>query len=146
VMICAAILVGLLVGLLSIYVYCFDLQETAKNTTLALNAARGKLEEIKSSAFTAIQPAYYNNGNGQIFSLLPALNGIFKVTLTGTDPANPGYVTGSNKNLIDLRIAACWKQRGGRIVGSAAVDGAGNLTNCAASPVELVTSIANKGA
>lgn len=142
VMICAAILVGLLVGLISIYVYCFDLQETARNTSLALNAARARLEEIKNSAFKTIQPAYYNNGNGQMISLLPAFNGALRVTLPGTDR---GYVWGSNQNLIDLRVVACWRQKGGRIVGTATLDGTGNFTNCTDSPVELVTSIANKG-
>lgn len=141
IMFAMAILVGLLVGLLSVFVYCFDLQETSRNTTIALNEARAKLEEIRDSGFDGIQPTYYNSGNGQIFSLLPALNGILKVTLTGTDI---GYVLGSNRNLIDVRIVSCWRQKGGRIIGNATFDASGNMTNCTGSPVELVTSISKR--
>lgn len=130
VMICAGILVGLFVGLISIYLYCFDLQETARNTSLALNAARARIEQIKTADFDDIE-----DFNGQIVQLAEPV-GVLRI---GAED-----VTGSNNNLIDIRVVACWRQKGGRIVGTAALDGNGNFTDCTDSPVELNTAISRK--
>ena len=150
VMICAAILVGLLVGLISIYVYCFDLQETARNTSLALNETRARLEEIKNSNFAAIE-TNYNVPRAPLGATSVTIINLTSIPTGGIIRIEAGFVTGSSNNLIDLRIVACWRQKGGRIVGEAVFNGT-NLVptdldgdTIIESPVELVTSIANKG-
>jgi len=143
VMLCAAILVGLFVGLISIYIYSFDLQETARNTSLALNEGRAKLEEIKTvslSNFSGIVSIY----DGKTYNLTSIPIGQMRTEAT--------LVNGSNGNLIDLRIVACWRQKGGRIIGEATINnatGAFTLTDLDSdgkidSPVELLTAISNK--
>lgn len=138
VMICTGILITLFVSLISIYFYCFDMQENARNTSFVLNNARAKLEEIKNSNFDAIVTTY--NG-GVFFTTLPS--GAMRTEAT--------VVVGSNGNLIDLRIVACWRQRAGRIIGEdrdldgqldAGEDANGN--GKLDSPVELNTSISKK--
>lgn len=132
IMIAMAILVGLSVGLLSVFVYCFDLQETSRNTTIALNGARAKIEEIRDSSFDAIIATY----NGQISNL---------TTPSGKMRTEASYVSGSSSNnLIDIRVVVCWRQKGGRIIGNATLDILGNMTDCTGSPVELVTSISKR--
>lgn len=137
VMLGAALLAGLLVGLVSLYVYGFDLQETSKNTNIALNAARAKLEEIRSYAtqdsyanFTQVVNTYNNKTYN-----IAGLDGIMK-----TEAA---YV-GSGSELIDVNATACWRQRAGRIIGNATINGTGNFTDCTASPVGLSTAISNR--
>jgi len=125
-----AILTGLLVGLLNVFIYCFDLQETSRNTAIVLNQARAKIEEIRNTGFSAIVATY----NGNVSSLTTPYGKI------RTEAIN---VPGSNGNLIDIRVLACWRQKGGRIIGNATFT-AGNMTNCLASPVELVTAISNR--
>lgn len=135
----AMILVGLLVGLISLYIYCFDLQETARNTSIALNAARGKLEEIKNSDFDSIESAY----DGAVFDLNE---------LPGAKMRTEATPVGGSDLLLDLRVVVCWRQKGGRIIGEDTVNLNGqldsgedaNVNNRLDSPVELVTSIAKK--
>ena len=136
IMFATVILVGLLLGLMSVFIYCFDLQETSRNTTIALNEARAKIEEIRNSSFDGIIVNY----GGKIFPLV-SLDGKMRTETPGGDA---GYVIGSYKNLIDIRVVVCWKQKDGRIIGNAAFDGSGNMTDCTGSPVELVTSISKR--
>lgn len=129
IMLSVVVLVSLLVGLMGIYIYCFELQETANNTTIALNQARAKLEEIRNSGFDSII-TNYNNKTWP----LSALDGRMRTEATSV-------VTGS---LIDIRVVVCWRQKGGRIIGSATFDANRNFTNCTNSPVELVTSLSKR--
>lgn len=142
VMIGAGILAGLFVGLMSIYFYCFDLQETARNTSLALNEVRTRLEEIKNSDFAVIVNTYTPTSD----PLPPSVTNINLTSIPtgGIMRIEAGFVTGSSETLIDLRIVACWRQKGGRIVGTATLDGNRNFTDCTNSPVELATSISNR--
>lgn len=137
VMLCMTVLVGVLAGLLSLYIYSFDLQETSANISKALFQVRAKLEEIRGSTFANI----ITNYNNKTFNLTD-LNGIMLTQAT--------YAAGTS-DLIDIRIIACWSQKGGRIIGEDKdldgqldigedADGDGILD----SPVELITSIAYK--
>lgn len=137
VLVCMALLLGLFFGGMSIYVYCFELQETARNTNGALNDVRAKLEEIRNSNFDSIVTTY----NAKVFNL-SAINGKIRTEAL--------FVTGSNNNLIDIRVVACWRQKGGRIIGEGKIDGAGvvfsdlNGNGKIESLVELVTAISKK--
>ncbi len=138
VLLCMSLLLGLFLGGMSIYVYCFELQETTRNTNSVLNDVRAKLEEIRNSSFSSIVTTY----SSKVFNL-SAINGKMR-----TEAA---YVTGSSNNLIDIRVVACWRQKGGRIIGEGKVDGLGNLVfsdlnsnGKIESPVELVTAISKK--
>lgn len=92
---------------LSVINYSLELQETNRNLVIATNSARQKIEEIRNTSFDSII-ATYNDGPSRIFT--PAgLDGRGRITAS--------YVTGSNNNLIDVRIAICWRQKGGRIIG-----------------------------
>ena len=138
VMACTAILVGALVSLMSLYVYCFELQETSINMPNALFQIRAKLEEIRSSSFSTIVANY----NQKTYSL-NVLNGKMYVEAS--------YVNGTGNNLIDIRIIAGWVQKGGRIIGEGRLDTSGNFVfydlnsnGKYESPLELLTSIANR--
>jgi type II secretory pathway pseudopilin PulG len=152
VIISVAIITGVLVGLLSLSLYCLDLQETANNTTIALNEARKKIEDLKSQYFNSLIPAGQNSQE-QILDLKTdlklKLEGKMRVELEYAKNIDNTY----NRNLIDLRLLVCWKQRGGRVIGEdknlngrldtdTGEDQNGNEK--LDSPVEIVTAISNK--
>ena len=142
VLLCMALLLGLFLGGMNVYVYCFELQETSRNTNNALNDVRSKLEDIRNADFGSIVGTY----NGKIYDL-SKVNGI----VIGKMKTEAAYVTGSNNNLIDIRVVACWRQKGGRIIGEGKIDGLGNFflsdlngNGKIDSPVELVTAVSKK--
>jgi len=142
ILLCMALLLVLFLGSMNVYVYCFELQETARNTSNALNDVRSKLEDIRNSDFDAIVATY----NAQVVDL-SKVNGI----VIGKMKTEAAYVTGSNNNLIDIRAVACWRQKGGRIIGEGKIDGSGNFVlsdlngnGKIDSPVELVTAVSKK--
>lgn len=142
VLIASVIIVVAILAILSTLIHCFDLQETSKNLGLAMSVARAKIEEMRNADFTTLIVNY---------------NGPFEVTgLNGKGRVDASYVAGSNNNLIDVRIAICWRQKGGRIIGEdngaglgipldgilhndEDADGDGEID----SPCTVVTSIAN---
>lgn len=145
VMITMVVLIGLLVGLLSLSIYSFDLQETGRNITVASNRARTKLEEIRdypnSSDTAKFEDILSFNGQKTTLTLAAdGLEGLMQVDIPGGT-----YVTGSSNSLIDVNVVVCWKQKGGRIVGTASIDPtSGAFTDCTGSPVQLATSISKK--
>lgn len=141
VLFCAAILTGLFVGVMSVYICCFNLQENSRNTNIVLNQARAKLEEIKNTQFVNIKATY----NGKVFSL-DAINGKIR-----TEVDNVLDTDGSVMDLLDIRLVACWRQKDGSIMGEGKIDGFGNLVfsdlngnGKIESPIELVTAISKK--
>jgi prepilin-type N-terminal cleavage/methylation domain-containing protein len=133
-MFAAAVIVVTLAGLLSTYVTCLELNETAKNTNLALSIAQRVMEEIRSTTFTSIFSTY--NGYG--------------FTVSGmASNASYGYVTVNNTNatLLNVTIGVCWKEKSSRIIGECgdvggvfAFNGSGVLD----SPVQLATLMAQR--
>src|SRR3989338_3280502 len=80
VLIAIGILTVVVVGLLQLFVYCSRLAEAAGNTTLAINEAQNKMEEIRSHDFNAIAVDYASGGTpGDTFALT-SLNGTGAVT------------------------------------------------------------------
>lgn len=143
VLIATVVLTGAILAILSTLIQCSNLQETSKNLGLAINAARGEIEEMRNADFTTLIVNY---------------NGPFEVTgLNGKGCVDASYVAGSNNNLVGVRIAICWRQKGGRIIGEdngagggTALDGILHANEDADgdgeidSPCVVDTSIANK--
>lgn len=152
VMLCVAILVGLLVGLISLYVYCFDLQETSSNTSNALFQMQAKLEEIKNADFAQI--VTYDE---QTYDLMGTNSQpIGQIYVEVSDCQYPLGADAQNCQLYNLRIIAGWVQRAGRIIGEGKVDSEsgkfvfdddkpyGDGDGILESTAELNTSIAKK--
>ncbi|MBI5873880.1 MAG: prepilin-type N-terminal cleavage/methylation domain-containing protein [Candidatus Omnitrophica bacterium] len=136
-MIAAAIIIVALAGLLSTYVACFELNETTRNTNLALNAAQKAMEEIRSSTFSGIASAY--NGYNFAVSGMAVNKSVGRVYVDSTDPS-----------LLNITIGVCWEQKGDKIIGECQeVSGAlvfsdANSNNVLDSPVELSTLMAQR--
>ncbi len=103
-MLSAAILIVAIGGLLSAYVLCFHLTETAKNTTLATNAIQFKLEEIRDTDFDDIITDYDNTTFAVSgFSSGQAIGSITVESIT-TD-------------ILRVTVSVCWRQSGNRVMG-----------------------------
>ncbi len=153
VLLCMGLLLGLFMSVINVYLYCFNLQETSRKTTIALNEAQAKLEEIKNLVSDLNDDMYIDNFenivvnyDGEILDL-PSINGkIMTEANYVTDVNDP-----DNLNLVMVRVVVCWRQKGGRIIGEAKIDGADNLVfsdldadGTIESPVELITAISCK--
>ncbi len=114
-LIAVAIAVVVLGSLLSLANYSLDLEDTNRNLAAAFNAARGKAEEIRNTSFDSIIATF----NNQVFDPSGFTAGEAKGRVTAA------IVTGSDNNLIDTRVAVCWRQRGGRIMGEDNGNGGG---------------------
>lgn len=155
VLLCMALLTGLFVGGMNVYIYCFNMHETSRNSIIALNEARSQIESIKNLLADLNNPEYSNNFlsivpnyNGQT-AALTSMDGIMRTEASYVDEAHIG------KKLILLRVVVAWRQKGGRIIGEAKdapppgavlglvfsdLDGDGKIE----SPVELVTAVNSK--
>ena len=130
------VLVIALTGLLSAYVGCFNLNENARNLTVATNAAQQRMEEIRNTPFDSISTTF-NDAQFSISNWLSTQDYIAKTYIT-TIQAN---------QLLQATTVVCWREKGARIIGDA-VDSGGSLiqpngasTN---SPCSLVTYIARR--
>lgn len=138
------ILTSLLIGILSLLIYCINLQDNSQNTTRVANQMREKLEEIKAMDFAVLASTYATTQTVN----LNGVNGSMRIEIL-RDGGNL-YVTGSNNNLMNIRIVAGWIQKGGRIIGEG-INSGGNFTfsdlNSNAvieSPLEFVTAVAKR--
>jgi prepilin-type N-terminal cleavage/methylation domain-containing protein len=110
-MISLFIMLIVFVGLLSIVNYSLELQESSKNITIAINAVRQRIEEIRYTPFNNII-SLYNNTPSNIFNITE-LNGRGRTTIIRAT-----YVNGTdNPNLLNVRAVICWRQKNGRIIG-----------------------------
>ena len=139
VMFAALVMVALLVGVLSLYTSCLNLQETAKNSFRASFQLSSKIEEIKGTSFNGIS-AYNNNRT--------ALNGLDGEMLVEVNPSPES----TNGDLLEVRVIAGWTQKGGSRIGEYGpnpdnsnqvelfdMNGNGTIE----SPYELITDIGN---
>lgn len=90
-----------IVGILYSYVKCLELQDLGRNTSIATQAVRNKMENIKNSTFATLFATYNNT------------------TFTAANINGRGvvYVNNSNVNLPQIKIVFCWKQPNGRLIG-----------------------------
>jgi prepilin-type N-terminal cleavage/methylation domain-containing protein len=141
-----AILVTLLVGVMSLLVYCMNLQDTSRNTALVINQMREKLEEIKALDFDTVISTYQNK---PLTVALNGINGQVRIEII-KDQFNNIYVAGSNNSLINMRVIAGWVQRAGRTIGEGTVVGSNfilsdtNSNGVIDSPLELITAVCRK--
>jgi hypothetical protein len=135
VMLAAAFLIIVLGGLLATYISCFELISTSRNLTLAVNAARGKVEEIRDYSFNQIYSDYDNT--------------TFTVNeMSAGNSRGVVYVDNTNPDLLQVIVSVCWRQRANRIIGED-LDLDGNLdtgedtnpNNMIDSPAQLITLI-----
>ena len=139
VMFAALVMVALLVGVLSLYTSCLNLQETAKNSFRASFQLSSKIEEIKGTSFNGIS-AYNNNRT--------ALNGLDGEMLVEVNPSPES----TNGDLLEVRVIAGWTQKDGSRSGEYGpnpdnsdqvelfdMNGNGTIE----SPYELITDIGN---
>lgn len=104
VLIASTLLVVALCGLLGAYVLCYNLIETARNTTLATNAVQLKLEEIRDHNFYDIEADYDSTSFTVIgFSAQNARGAIAVQPVTS--------------DLLRVTVSVSWRQRGNRIIG-----------------------------
>lgn len=118
----AAIMSGVLVGILSLFVYCFNLQETSRNKSSALFQMRGKLEELRSMDFddlitfvalnyTASNDIAFNGSQGYYYQEFP-LESVGQAGVVRVEVAAPSENQDFNDAvLLDLRAISGWKQK-----------------------------------
>ena len=133
----SVILVVAIVGLLAAFGNCFTINEGARNLTIAMNNAQGKIEEIRNLTFD--QVAAQDGANFEI------------IELPDNDSEGIVEINTNNPNLLTVTITVCWRQKGGRIFGedtnlNGALDTGEdtNGNNVLDSPAQLVTLIASR--
>ncbi|MBI5149865.1 MAG: prepilin-type N-terminal cleavage/methylation domain-containing protein [Candidatus Omnitrophica bacterium] len=105
VLIAVGLLAIVIVGLLQLFVYCSRLAEDAGNTTLAINEAQNKMEEIRNHDFDAITADYASGGTpGNTFTLT-SLNGTGAITISPV---------GGDPQLLQMQIVVNWQNKNGR--------------------------------
>lgn len=110
VLIAIGILAVVIVGLLQLFVYCSRLAETAGNTTLAINEAQNKIEEIRNHDFSTLATDYASGGTpGNTFAL---------TSLTGTGTVTTSQVGGSSE-LLQIQVDVNWQNKSGRSLSTA---------------------------
>lgn len=130
-----AILIVAISSILITYLACFVLVDTVRDINIAIGAAQGLVEEIRSTPFTDIVTEY--NGLNFTVNDIPSSRGVV-------------YVDDANPELLEVTVSVCWRHRN-RIIGEDSnlngvldtgedVNGNGIID----SPVELTTRIANR--
>ena len=105
VLITIGILTVVIVGLLQLFVYCSNLAEAAGNTTLGINEAQNKMEEIHNHNFSTVAVDYASGGTpGNTFTL---------TSLTGTGTVTISQFGGSS-SLLQTQISVSWQNKNGR--------------------------------
>jgi hypothetical protein len=97
-------------GILALYINCINLSELSKNTTIAVNAAQAKIEEIRNYPFDTITVYGPGGSRGNAFTI-------------------PNWLSSSNHQgaierteivatqLYEFRVTVSWRERSGRIIG-----------------------------
>jgi len=156
-MIAALVLVTILVGLLASYVTCFDLNETNRNTTSALNAAQEKMAEIRNWNFDTVCSDFNTDPDNKftVFGM-PAgesMGVVYAYVDTEYNTCPGGFNCTCNYDILRVVISVCWRQKGGRVIGEdtnldGVLDvGAGEDTNGNGqidSPVQLISFVTSQ--
>lgn len=105
ILVAVGILAVVIVGLLQLFVYCSTLAEAAGNTTIAVNKAQNKMEEIRTHDFDSIATDYASGGTpGNTFAL---------TSPNGTGTIATSQVGGSSE-LLQIQIDVNWQNKNGR--------------------------------
>lgn len=140
VMFAAMVMVALLVGVLSLYASCLNLQETAKNSFRASFQLKSKMEEIIGASFNNITSVYNNTRTD-----LDGLDGQMLVEVSQSPESTGG-------DLLEVRVIAGWTQKGAGRIGEYGPNPGNNNTvelydvdgvDGIESPYELIADIGN---
>ena len=101
IMVATVIMLLTIAGILTSFLRCLELQEMARNQSMAVKASKSKLEEMNNTVFNQIK-ANFNN---------------VTFTANGLNGIGVSYVNDANPNLLLIRISFCWRQANGRVVG-----------------------------
>jgi len=133
-MIASAILMFIMIGMLSTYIACFELNEFSRSLTLVNNGLQAKMETLRETPFDSLLSLDGTNFSISGFSTTDA-KGVIDVYYT------------TYSDLIYVRLVGCWRQKSGRVIGedknlngsldSGEDDGDGVLE----SPAEIITLI-----
>lgn len=119
-MLAAAILAFVLVGLLVVFINCILLNESNRNFILAYSALQAQMEEIKNTT--------------NLDSLDALNNTAFSLSGFPTGTSQGWIVVNGTDRLRTVTIFACFMSRN-RLIGD-------SVTNCQNSPARLITRIA----
>ena len=100
-LVASAILIITIVGILISYIRSLELAEMSRNSSVAINASRSQIEQMKNTDFTLVS----TNFNNVTF------------TVPGFSGMGVSYVTAVSANLAQVTATFCWRQRNGRVVG-----------------------------
>ncbi len=102
------VILGILItGLLNVFLLCFQWNDASREMLIAMAEVQSKLEEIRASPYDLIPAAYSPAGTpGNTFAL------------TGINGTGVIFVNNANSDLLNIRVAACWRgTRNGRMFG-----------------------------
>lgn len=94
-------------ALLTLVQSSLRIQSASSDLILANNAARNKIEEIRSTSFNTIVATFHN----RVFNVPAFPPGGARGRTTAI------YVVGSGNELIEVRAVICFRGRDGRIIG-----------------------------
>ncbi len=100
-LIASAILIIAVTGILMSYLRCLELNEISRNSSLAVQAGKSRMEQIKATTFSQIKATYDN----VVFNI-SNLNG-----------KGVTYIDDSTSDLLVVTTSISWKLRNGRIFG-----------------------------
>ncbi len=129
----AAGIMGVVVGgILVSYIRCMELNEASENKSLAVKAARDRMEIIKSTAYVNLVSTYNN----------------VPLAVTGFTGQGISYVTVLDAKNTEVVVSVSWRQKNGRVYGedknlNGVINGAEDVNNDGRlnSPVDVVTRI-----
>lgn len=160
ILIAAGLMVGLLVGLMNLYVFCFNLQDESKDVGNVMQLMRQEMEIVKGLAFNDIVAHYevlFDKGlPPESIAIWPypyqidmssiGLNGMIRIEATYAKDSLGANVP----NLMNIRVVAGWVQKHtGKIIGDGN-NGSGKYQFNAApptsakSPYVLETAVVSK--
>lgn len=99
-MVATAILALTVTGILVAYLRCMELNEVSNNMSLAIQVAKSKMEDMKSTVFSQIKTTY-----NDVSFAVAGLNG-----------RGISYVDDTNAQLLKLTVAICF-QSNRRVIG-----------------------------
>lgn len=97
----AAVFLIAVVGIVYSYLKCLELQDFGRCVSIATQAVKSKIENIKNTSFSSIYATYNNT----------------TFTANGLNGRGVVYVNNSNSKLLQIKVVFCWKQPNGRLVG-----------------------------
>lgn len=106
VLVCVLIFGFVAVGLFRLFIYCTAQADFSRNLTLAITEAQGQMENLRTYTYNQIVADYADGASpGDEFDL---------TQLTGKGVIS---IDASNPKLLLARIAVCWRNQNGRVIG-----------------------------